>query len=64
MSIRHIQREKDAAFCGQLLTSLDWAFVDYEHAALSIEQETYIQPCQRCVDKAREMMRPADSANE
>lgn len=36
-------------WCGYTPKSSDWLFQDAQHAILSIEQESRIQPCKRCI---------------
>ena len=36
-------------WCGYVPQFSDWLFQDAQHAILSIEQESRIQPCKRCI---------------
>lgn len=36
-------------WCGHAPQFSDWLFQDAQHAILSIEQESRIQPCKRCI---------------
>ena len=47
--IRHSQVDrKDRAWCGAPLTSMDWTFLDIDHATYSREQHSMIAVCPQC----------------
>lgn len=53
MSVRHVRKDPQTAYCGRPLTQFDWAFIDLSHAVASREQGTLIQPCKRCMKAAQ-----------
>lgn len=53
--IKHTRRDGDklpepVSWCGEGLNLSDWAFLDAQHLALSLERGTAIAPCDACVE--------------
>lgn len=40
---------KPKAWCGHDVDSTEWVFSDSQHAILSIEQGSMIEPCKKCL---------------
>jgi len=56
--IHHVTKESFSdgrvkSYCGMILWNYDMP-IDLDHAKLCVEQETYIQPCKRCMKLATE----------
>jgi hypothetical protein len=49
--IKCIRKSKATAFCGRLI-SMEWAFVDFEHAQRTEAQGGRLVPCADCYDLA------------
>lgn len=46
----HCVRKSDRqSWCGKILYLYNWVFTDAEHARLSLEQSTFVVPCEACM---------------
>ncbi len=58
--IRHTHAEKKrTAWCGAALTEFDWTFQDIDHAAYTVMNGSFQQPCPECVKAVVETLEKA-----
>ncbi|MGM5670077.1 hypothetical protein [Enterobacter cloacae] len=44
-----LENNKKESWCGAVISPTEWAFEDAQHALLSIEQGSLVQPCKECL---------------
>ena len=44
-------------YCGAKLSGLEWHFTDSDHAILSIEQNSLIEPCKDCIKEIKRILK-------
>lgn len=44
-----LSKRDTETWCGAQLETFDWTFMDAQHALLSIEQGSLVEPCDKCL---------------
>lgn len=44
-----LENNKKDSWCGAVISPTEWALEDAQHALLSIEQGSLVQPCKECL---------------
>jgi hypothetical protein len=49
--------KESVSYCGKVFSDSEWYFVDADHAILTIQQKSFIEPCTECIKEIKRILK-------